>query len=205
MLKRLLILTFAAAATLGAIACGGAAQRPQATRTPEASSAATVAPTATAVVFPTAPAARDGPVWDFVRAWQGAYISPILRPAYLPPGFDTVSVLQSQTKSDPHVLAVEYAGPNETLRIEAGGINPSEAYQDGPQHPVTVRGHDAVLEVNRDGDPRDGVVVWWTEPGTWTPGGGTAPEDHIEYALLVKGLTEEQVLQVADALVAVGP
>jgi hypothetical protein len=148
---------------------------------------------------------HDQPVWDFVRQWQGADISPILRPAFLPSGFDTVTVPGLASRSDPYHLSVEYTGPGKMLHIEAGGINPSEAYQDGSQHPATVRGHAAVLEVNRGGDPRNGVALWWTEPGKWTSDVGPTVYDHVDYALIVVGLTQEEVLEAAESLAPVGP
>lgn len=190
-----LLAASAVVAAAGALACGGSKQQPVVKRP------ATYVPVATAtpIEFPVASAGNDDPVWDFVRSWQGAYFSPLLRPGFLPTGFDTVTTGNS-VRPDPYTLFVVYSGPGASLKIEAGGLNASEAYQDGTQVPVTVRGHDAALEVNRGGDPRDGLVVWWREPGSWTSDVGQPPYNYVDYALVAVGLTKDQALQVANAL-----
>ncbi len=187
-------------ATAGAIACGGSKQ-PAVTPLPTHVTVLTQTP----IVFPSAAAGQDEAVWDFVRSWQGANFVPLLRPTFVPAGFDTVTIDEPREKQDPHVLSVVYAGPGKELHISAGGINPSEAYQDGSQRDATVRGQPAIVEVNNGGDARNGVVVWWREPGSWAPGAGQTPSLYVDYAVLATGLTEEEVLQVADSMEAMAP
>jgi len=174
------------------------------TGAPTASStlAATAPPPTPTVTFPVAPADHDAPVWDFVRQWQGANISPILRPTVLPPGLETVTIGQLPNKIDPYLLSVEYSGPSKRLRILAGGVNA------GPgdyQQTAIVRGHDAVLALAFATNPDTTISVWWAEPGAWVPDARAPAYDHITYEVLAHGLTQQELLQVAESLTPLAP
>jgi hypothetical protein len=146
--------------------------------------------------FPEAPANQDSPVWEFVREWQGANISPILRPTYLPPGFDVVTIDQLPNKLDVNLLTVTYSGAGKTLSIEAGGLNPPPPDAGGYQEQVLVRNHDAVFEV----DGRGGMLLWWGEPGL-----RAGPTSNPIYLVSATGLTKQDILRVAESLIAVEP
>jgi len=88
------------------------------------------------------------------------------------------------------------------LSIQAGGINPSSG-EPGHQRPVKVRGQDGVLASDPSGTPLGTVWVWWEEPGRWTPTEGAMPVGHVRYALWGKGISEDELLTIADSLVRV--
>ena len=183
--------------TVLVIACSGASKNtPAPTVAPDVQATPSPRPQ-----FPTAPATEDTPIWDFVRNLQGAYISPILHPTFLPPGLITVGIGQSPEKWDPHLMAVEYLGPGKRLVVGAGGFNPPPPGAGGYDKQVTVRGHEASLVFTPEPDPASGVWLHWTEPGTFDGGGGAKIVDFIRvYAVFGRGVTTEEVLQVVDSL-----
>ncbi len=193
---RSIVMLAASAVAAACLTLGCSSSRTNAP-TASATLVAAIPPPTPSVVFPVAPASHDEPVWDFVRQWQGANISPILRPAVLPPGLDTLTIGQVPAKVDPYFLFVTYAGPGKQLSIEAGGINPD--YGDSQQM-VTVRGHDAALAISSDG-----VWVSWTEPGIWVPDDRSPAYDHIKYGVFARGLTQQELLQVAESMTPLGP
>jgi hypothetical protein len=144
------------------------------------------------VVFPTAPASADGPVWDFVRQWQGADISPILRPTYVPAGIDMVTIGQPVTKQDPGLLSVEYTGPGKSYTILAGLLNPSS--EGTPPTQAMVRGNPATLTTDNGT-----IAVWWSEPNEKVIESGVASSGGL-YEVVARGVTREDVLRVADSL-----
>lgn len=218
-MRKILAGTICFGAAALAVACSGTA-RETPTPTQPASTppwftsasavAASMSASATAAVasdpaeFPVALAYEDQSVWDFVRRWQGANISPILHPTSLPPGFDTVTIDQSPNKRDRHLLSVEYSGPGKTLRVLAGGINPPPPGPGGHEEKITVRGHDAVMVVNPETNPGGGIWVWWTEPATWVVQDGGPTIDHILYDLSATGFAQEELLRVAGSLTGSG-
>ena len=154
-------------------------------------------PTPTSVVFPTAAASADQPIWDFVRHWQGADVSPILRPSFLPPGLDSVTIGQPPTKHDTSLLDVEYTGGGKRLAILAGALNPSS--EGTPPTQVTVRGVPATLATGTNVDGGSYISLWWHEPGEQIIQNGQ-PLAHLLYEVYAEGLTPQDVLDVAASL-----
>jgi hypothetical protein len=191
-------------AGIGAFGCSPGGSDHAATSAPAVTAAAsatlTVARgTATAVVFPMAPASQDAGVWDFVESWQGDNVSPILRPTYIPPGIAAVTIGQSPNKQDVGLLSVEYSGSGTSFTVLAGALNPSS--EGTPPTQVTVRGNPATLATDEAGAST--AAVWWEEPGEKIIESGQAVA-HPLYEVFARGLSADEALRIANSLTPVG-
>ncbi len=199
---------------LGLAACGGDDQ-PE----PSPSASARVAvvspkdfPTAHATStprrLPTRPAGDDAEIWGIILSATAGNVSPVLRPASLPVGFETVSIPEPAARADAHSFVVEYSGPGKWLRIGAGAFNPPPAGPGGSQQQVQIRGlqctpekgRDCVLQLKEGANPKDGVWLWWNEPGSWVAEPGGARLESVFYLISAHGVDPQDVMAVAESL-----
>ena len=111
-----------------------------------------------------------------------------------------MTIYQSPTKQDIDLLAVQYFGPGKTLRVAAGGLNPGPGDE---QRDVIVRGQHAALATTRvDGSSgsESWLSVWWREPGL-----RAGPGSNPIYEVSASGLTEDELLRVAESLMPIAP
>ncbi len=201
MIQHLAGLVLLAAVLAAAAACDSETM----TSTPAAS---TEGSTPTPEPWPVKPVDEDGDIWDIVVTRVSGNISPVLRPAELPDGFETVTIGAPVEKVGAHLFVVEYAGPGKVLRIGAGAFNPPPPDLGGHQEAVKLRGLQCVpekgkecaLQINDDANPSERVWVWWNEPGTWLVDGGEAPLDSVFYLVVAEGLDPQQVIAVVESL-----
>jgi hypothetical protein len=191
-------------------ACHGAnmpSTKPTAHLTPSTGSSGTTV-TPRPEPSPIRPVGEDEEIWDLVIAATSGYISPILRPAALPEGFETVTTDDPRGDA-PSAFVVEYAGPGKRLRIGAGMFNPPLPGPGGHQEAVKLRGLECnpeekgkgcILQVKNDANPKERVWLWWNEPGRYVIGGGGPSLDSVFYLVAAEGLDPQEVMTVAESL-----
>ncbi len=158
--------------------------------------------------LPTRPASDDTEIWGIILSATARNISPVLRPAALPDGFETVSIPEPADRADAYSFIVEYSGPGKWLRIGAGAFNPPPAGPGGFQQQVQIRGlqctpdkgRDCVLQVKDSANPKDGVWLWWNEPGEWLAEPGEAVRNSVFYLVSAHGVEPTDVMTTAESL-----
>ncbi len=152
---------------------------------------------ATPAATPSAvPLSQADGVWNSVLQRVGTTIDPILKPGQLPDGIETIVA----TNEVPGAFEVEYDGPQKQLRIGVFSYNPSLCGDGCTQSQITVRGQQATLQVN---DAHAGhITLWWDEPGSWVM--PNHPQG-VAYMISSDGLTEDEVLNVAQSLAVASP
>jgi hypothetical protein len=166
-------------------------------------------------------APSEDEVWAEVVSRTALNISPILRPTYLPAGLDTVSLLSPSEAGS--FFRVEYFGRDKTLRVEVNKYNLPLPATAAHQDSVSIRdlacdsggkGTSCFLQFEDPAEPSKRMWLAWSEPGRWQlPSQPQKPaqntpmpdlpgltQDHVEYLLSAVGLTEQELLAVAEGL-----
>ena len=165
----------------------------------------TSGPSQTAV---TRPVGDDAEIWAEVLRATAGNVSPVLRPAVLSQGLDTVWLDVLDAPSDAHSFVVGYSGRGKLLHIGVGLFNPPPVGPGGSQKPVQMRGlpctsekgKQCVLQVGDSANRKSGVSLWWNEPGTWIAEPGGAAQDSLFYLTWSEGISEQEVIDFAESM-----
>ena len=158
-------------------------------------------PSPTSIATPAMlPLSQEDSVWRQVMQAVNTGIDPILKPAHLPNGIDSIQIVSAHAADSgnniPAVFDVQYAGPGKRLDIVVGVLSPSLCGSGCTQSQIAVRGRQATLQVN-DAVPGH-MSLWWSEPGMWKSATGQPPG--IAYWIFAQGLSSDDVQQVAASL-----
>jgi hypothetical protein len=151
------------------------------------------------------PLSQERAVWDQIMAVVGADINPVLKPASLPDGFDTIRLedVGLGDSANPPSFAVEYDGPGKMLLIEVGvWVSRPNCGSGCSLRQITVRGQPAAFQADgTDSISTTYEALSWNEPGTWRSDSGQ--DSTVGYMLWANGLTVGQFEQIATSLVVV--
>jgi len=187
---------------LVAVSCGGEGGEAVATGTPPASPTSVPPPRETVM-----PISEGDAVWDWIAA-NSLECGPILRPTYLPPSLNQLSLDVAGQARGCIVFGVNYTDSAGEARLLIGGgpwFNPPLPGAGSLQEQVEVRGTTQILSLQEPADPLGVAYMTWLEPGRWGKPGSEWYEDHVEYYIFSKGLPKEELLKVANALEVLHP
>jgi hypothetical protein len=189
---------------LVALSCGGEGGEPAGAGTPVASPTSVPSPQGTVM-----PISEGAAVWDWIAA-NSPECEPILRPTYLPSGLSRVTLDVIAQRLGCVLFNVTYTGSSALEpRLSVGGgpwfnapppPEPDTVYED-----VEVRGTTGGYTLQHAAEPSGRAWLTWREPGRWGKPGDDWHRDWVDYLIASQGLSEEEVLKVANALEPVQP
>lgn len=150
------------------------------------------------------PLSQSNRVWQRIVATVGSDINPILKPASLPHGFDSIQLitLSIADSANPATFRVEYSGHRKVLVFFVGWWISQPMCSSGcTQTQITIRGQSAQLRVD-NGSPTT-VSLRWAEQGTWER--AMFPRSGVGYTIYAVGLTVTQVEQFVTSLQTANP
>jgi len=126
-------------------------------------------------------------------------VSPLVLPAYLPPGL-TATVRSTSTSID--VTYASAAGDRQ-VRLATVVPNPPPLGPNGARTSPAFRGGPSLYQVNDRGQPAGQRLLIWGERGIWNedPLGGRG----VPYLLSSTGLTDAEFWQVANSVAPIVP